>query len=207
MPGSEGILKFTLQWEPSPAVRSPQVRQLCFWRNVLFRFRLIGATADGIGYGNVSVRCGEGAHFFITGTGTGTIPVLTEEHCCEVLQADIEGNFLRCRGPVRASSESLTHAALYLCSPAIGAVVHAHHRILWERLRGVLPTTSEEFAYGTSELARELMHLYHSRGLGTAGLIVMGGHEEGLLSFGRTLREAASLLLRTLRRYAADTPR
>lgn len=191
---SEGLIRFDHAWERLPLAESAELWELCWWRNLLFRQGLIGAF-EGIGYGNVSRRCGDGAHFFITGSGTGTLPELRPEHCVEVWAVELERGFLRCRGVVCPSSESLTHAALYLCSPAIGAVVHVHHGWLWDRLREVVPTTDAAIPYGTPELARALRELYRQHRLGCSGLIVMGGHAEGLLSFGATLADAVGVLL------------
>ncbi|MCS6966564.1 MAG: class II aldolase/adducin family protein [Candidatus Kapabacteria bacterium] len=198
MPPPEGIIKFHQVWEKAPPPMSPLVCQMCFWRNILFQHGLIGATADGIGYGNVSIRCAPGIRFFITGSGTGGIPELTPEHCTEVVSVDIHRNTLYCRGPVQASSESLSHAAIYQSSPITGAVIHAHHSALWERLCGIVPTTDAAIPYGTPELAQTLIQLHRANRLGGQGLIVMGGHKDGLLSFAPTIEEAASLLLEAM---------
>ncbi len=202
----EGVIKFHDEWEQAPPPDDPRLQELCRWRNVLFRLGLIGATPEGIGYGNVSIRSGAGARFYITGTGTGALPELTPQQCTEVLAVDIPRNTLRCRGPVRASSESLSHAALYLCSPAIGGVVHVHHRKLWNRLFGSAPTTAPSVPYGTPEMATELMRIYTMLGQPSVGLIVMGGHEDGLLAFGESLRQACDYLLRTLQQHTTGLP-
>lgn len=204
MSTAEGILKFQLDWEQAPLPNLPQLEELCRWRAVLFRHGLIGASADGIGYGNVSIRSGPGSRFLITGTGTGTLPELTPEHCTEVLEADLAGNRIRCRGPVRPSSESLSHAALYLCSPAIGAVVHVHDPQLWQHLLGKAPTTAPTIPYGTPELAAEIQRIVSLSRLFSAGILVMGGHRDGLLSFGRTLPEAVTLLLQLRSQLGLD---
>ncbi len=194
MASPEGIIKFQQVWECLPLPDLPSLWELCWWRNLLVRYGLVGAS-DGVGYGNVSRRCGEGAHFFITGSGTGGLPELRPEHCVEVWAVELEQNLVYSRGLLRPSSESLTHAALYVCSPTIGAVVHAHHGALWHRLWGVVPTTDPAIPYGTPELAYALQELYQQHRLGCSGLIVMGGHKEGLLSFGNTLADAVGVLL------------
>jgi hypothetical protein len=61
-----------------------------------------------------------------------------------------------------ASSESLTHAAVYSGDGAAGAVIHCHADALWQRLVGRVPTTSAEVAYGTPEMAGEVLRLFHS---------------------------------------------
>ncbi|MDT7923628.1 MAG: class II aldolase/adducin family protein [Chlorobiota bacterium] len=192
----EGILKFECCWQPAPPPEHPLVWELCHWRNVLYRAGLIGATPEGIGYGNVSVRSPDG--FFITGTGTGAIPELTPAGCTEVLSADIAANRVVCRGPVRASSETLTHAALYACAAEVGAVVHVHHRKLWETLLQKLPTTPVEAEYGTVALARAVAELYPDCLRRGQRVLLLGGHPEGLLSFGSTLEEAATAVLQLL---------
>ena len=195
MPAAEAQLPFELEWEAVPLPELPLLQELCLWRDVLFRNGLIGLTADGIGYGNLSVRSGPGAQFFITGTGTGGLPHMSAEHCSEVLEVELHRPRIRCRGLVRPSSESLSHAALYLCSPAIGAVAHVHDAALWHRLRGKLPTATA-LGYGTPELAADIQRLVREHRLIPSGVIVMGGHQDGLLSFGQTLCEAVTLLLR-----------
>src|SRR5207302_1989498 len=66
---------------------------------------------------------------------------------------DVAANALGCRGPVAASSESLSHAAVYAAEPAAAAVIHVHHLGLWEELRDVLPTTDSRAEAGKPAMA------------------------------------------------------
>jgi ribulose-5-phosphate 4-epimerase/fuculose-1-phosphate aldolase len=95
-----------------------------------------------------------------------------------------------------ASSESLTHAAIYSCSKETNAVIHVHHKEKWNSLLNHAATTPLETAYGTPEMAYAIQNLILKNNIGNNKLIVMGGHEEGLISFGKTLEEATSTLLR-----------
>ena len=96
--------------------------------------RLIGQYEDlGIGYGNISVRRGSCDLFLISGTQTGHLPATDERHYSLVTDCDIRNNIVRCSGPVQASSEAMTHAAIYALGDAIGAVVHVHSAELWKR--------------------------------------------------------------------------
>jgi hypothetical protein len=44
-------------------------------------------------------------------------------------------------------------------------------------------------------MARELDRLYRMEGLRDSGVAVLAGHDEGLISFGTTLEEAATRML------------
>ncbi len=137
-----------------------------------------------------------GICFLITGTATGGIPAIGPEHITEVIAYDIASNRLRCRGPVQASSESLSHAAVYECDPMIVAVIHVHHLVLWEQLRGIIPTTDPAAEAGTPQMARAIMELLNDPAARDRGLFVMGGHREGLMAFGKTLDEAGETIIR-----------
>jgi L-ribulose-5-phosphate 4-epimerase len=135
----------------------------------------------------------------ITATQTGHIGFSRAEHYSLVTDYDIEGNKLSCCGPLQASSEALTHAAIYELDPAINAVVHVHSKSLWNRYLHALPTTRTDIPYGTPGMARELQRLYSETAFRSHGIAVMGGHFEGLLGFGSTLEQAATRILGLIR--------
>lgn len=192
----EGYIKYDSHWTPGPATHVTAARDLERWRQPLYEAGLIGEyTEHGIGYGNISVRRGSGGLFLISGTQTGHLPVTDERHYSLVTDCDIRANTVRCSGPIQASSEAMTHAAIYALGDAIGAVVHTHSAELWRRYLGKLPTTDAEIAYGTPDMAGELDRLYRMAGLRDAGIAVLAGHDEGLISFGTTLEEAATRML------------
>jgi ribulose-5-phosphate 4-epimerase/fuculose-1-phosphate aldolase len=165
------------------------------WRNVLREKGLIGAYPDGIGYGNISVRVPGSGCFYISGTATGGIPVLEMNHYALVERCESEDNTLWCRGQINASAESMSHAAIYEAAPDSQAVVHIHNRWLWEKYRGVLPTTSAEIEYGTPAMAAEIRRMAAMPEVTEGRILVMGGHEEGIISFGQTVEEAAGVVL------------
>jgi ribulose-5-phosphate 4-epimerase/fuculose-1-phosphate aldolase len=96
---------------------------------------------------------------------------------------------------VQASSEALTHAAIYALDPAIRAVVHVHSVAMWNKLIDTFPTTSRDVSYGTPEMAREFRRLYEETDFGQQGVAIMGGHEEGIVSFGRDVGQATERVL------------
>lgn len=198
MSDEAGYVLFHCDWMRAPAPAAADVAGLIRWRERLHSLGLVGAYPDGIGFGNLSVRLPGPDHFLVSGTGTGRLDSLGPEHFTEVIACDVAGNRLRCRGPVQASSESLSHAAVYRTAPAAGAVIHVHHAALWERLRGTLPTTDAAAAAGTPEMAFALEALLGHGAPANAGLLVMGGHPEGLIAFGHTLDEAGERIVEAL---------
>lgn len=192
----EGYIKYESHWTPGPATHVAAARDLERWRKPLYEAKLIGEYAElGIGYGNISVRRGSGGLFLISGTQTGHLPTTDENNYSLVTDCDIRSNIVRCSGPVQASSEAMTHASIYALGDAIGAVVHAHNAELWRDNLDKLPTTDPDIAYGTPDMARELDRLYRTTGLRDSGVAVLAGHDEGLISFGATIEEAATRML------------
>ena len=193
--GERGYVLFRCEREAADPPAGPLVEPLLRWRQRLHRAGLIGVLPDGIGFGNLSVRLPGTDSFLVTGTNTGRFAMLGPEHLTVVTGCDIAGNSLACRGPVDASSESLTHAAVYLADPRVGAVVHVHHAGLWTTLADRLPTTDRAALAGTPEMAWAIEALVRERRAESAGLIVMGGHPEGLIAFGRDLDVAGERVL------------
>lgn len=194
----EGYIKFRIDWTECGPLENPEVFELNHWRRPLVDAGLIGHYKQlDVGYGNLSCRIDESS-FLISGTQTGHLPELDARHFALVSSVDIDTNRVVCRGPLPASSESMTHATIYGLDEAIGAVVHVHSDELWAQLGNELPTTNPDIAYGTPEMAREFIKLYQGTDFHTGGIAVMGGHESGLVSIGGTLEEAASRILATL---------
>ena len=186
----KGYVQFHSDWEAAPPVCGTLIDALIAWRQRLHRLGLIGVYPDGIGFGNLSVRGSEQVGFLITGTATGGLPTIGPERVTEVREWDFAANRLRCRGPVQASSESLSHAAVYGCDPRIGAVVHVHQLEMWECLRGRIPTTDPRAEAGTPAMAWAIAALLETEKVRRNGFFVMGGHREGLMAFGADVEEA-----------------
>ncbi len=195
-PIDEGYVKYVSEWTVGPAPDSGIVAELNHWRGRLYAQGLIGHYAQlGIGFGNISARVGQSSRFVISGTQTGHIEQTTAEDYALVTDVDIGANRLRCSGPVQASSEALTHAALYALSADINAVVHAHSAALWQRHVHALPTSDEAVAYGTPAMALEFERLWRSSAFADVGIAIMAGHDEGIVSIGASLEEAARRML------------
>lgn len=192
-----GSVKFTYEQGSTDPISFHALDLLNRCRRQLMQLRLLGVDAAEIGFGNVSMRDSAGG-FVITGSNTGTLPALGIEHVARVTAFNFERNWLRCEGAAVASSESLTHAAVYAADASVSAVIHGHSPMIWETLRDIAPTTSAEIEYGTPAMAREVLRLFESPATKERRLFIMAGHEDGVVSFGSNLEEAFAVLLRAL---------
>jgi L-ribulose-5-phosphate 4-epimerase len=190
----DGVIKYHCDWQSGPPITDPALADLMAWRDHLYTHGLIGVYPGGVGYGNLSHRHRERG-FMISGTQTGHLPTTAPEHYAWVDDWNIAANRLHCQGPVQASSESLTHAALYEQTPEIQAIVHGHHPQLWHAYRQVLPTTRSAVPYGTPAMAAEMGRLFRESDVAERRVLIMAGHEDGILSFGPTLAAAAKVML------------
>ena len=170
--------------------------ELNAYRRKLLDLGLIGVNPNGTGFGNLSVRDGATKNFYITGTATGGMPELALANCVKVVACHFGRNQVRYEGSALPSSESLTHAAIYESDATAGAVVHCHNSKLWVALLNQTSTTSKTADYGTPEMAYEIMHLFTCTDAQSRKIVVMAGHEGGILTFGRDLEEAFDVLMR-----------
>jgi ribulose-5-phosphate 4-epimerase/fuculose-1-phosphate aldolase len=197
---SEGYVKYRASHTLAPAPETPLWPELNEARTKLHALGLVGVTPQGIGFGNVSVRV-RGDTFLVSGTATGAVPVLTQEHYCLVTSFDIADNSLASMGPVAASSESMTHGAVYRGDPGVNCVIHIHSRAIFDgMIHDQYPATPENAGYGTPEIAAAAGVCVRAGG-GSDGLIVLAGHDEGIIAYGQTVAAALNLILELNGKY------
>lgn len=198
----EGVIKFQLDHTPADYLPADDLAALNHWRAWMYAHKLIGVleTPEGkVGYGNISTRWGDG--FAITGSQTGHLAELTAVHYTLVTEAVPEENKVVSRGPIRPSSESLTHAMLYQMDEGIQWVMHAHHAPIWQAAKRLgLPLTAPEVPYGTPKMAAETARLFRETDVRQIGMFAMTGHEDGIVSFGETADQAAAVMEKYLGR-------
>jgi len=181
----EGVIKFKCHWNRSPLAQDGKINELIEYRKKLFDLKFIGCDKNGVGYGNLSVRHKDNM-FYVSGSSTGNIEHFNESHVALVTAFDTIQNRIFCTGKIKASSESLTHAAIYDSLPDIRAVIHIHNKKIWQKYLDHYPTTSKVVTYGTPEMADEIR-----KNLGTESeIIIMGGHEDGVLAYGKDMETA-----------------
>ena len=189
-------VKFTPECTGAEIAPFDQLAELNECRRKLRELHLIGVDSKGIGFGNLSVRNGATSNFYVTGSATGGLAELALADCVRVVAYDFEQNWVRYEGSAVPSSESLTHAAIYEADPTAGVVIHCHDSVLWMRLLGRVPTTSQAAAYGTPQMAYEIIHLFDVADARTRKIFVMAGHEGGIVVFGENIEGAFDILTR-----------
>ena len=210
---SEGAIKFEAEhtYRPLPARRFGELAsKLIAWREIMALTGLIGqdpSRYEGAGYGNASVRIGPPSaalgrrSFLITGTQTSGKRCVDLSNFAVVERYDYRNNRVESCGPAMPSSESLTHGAAYDLGPHIRSVLHAHSPVLWKNARRLrLPISDPSAPYGSPMMAEEVRRLYHSSVLPERQILAMGGHEDGVIAFGRSIEEAGQTLLTWLAR-------
>lgn len=200
----EGVIKFDQSdFIKTPALSEELYQDIEEWREYLFELELIGEyLPEKLGFGNLSYRNNFGHEyssspnqFIITGTQTGGLPSLDGNSYTRVTDFDLEKNKLSVRGPCMASSESLSHAAIYITSHDINAVFHVHHKYFWLKiLESDLPRTAPGIDYGTLEMAFEMEKIAKAASL---GIFAMAGHEDGVVAYGPSIEETGKLLIQT----------
>ena len=201
----EGVIRFRLEFTKARPEVADLLIELNAWRRILRMVGLVGqdpARYGGLGYGNLSLRLpsetrAEGQpRFVITGSQTGRFTDLGPEDFAVVVAWDIDENLVVARGPIQPSSETMTHAAIYGADEGIRCVMHAHSPDIWGRAHELgIPTTSAAATYGTPAMAREVERVVHAAP--TRRIVVMEGHEDGVLAWGASVEATGITLLTT----------
>ena len=198
----EGVIKFQLDFQEGPAPAAELLQELNAWRSIFIELGLLGQDPHryhGYGFGNLSRRL-NGNTFLISGTQTGHLAELTPQDYAIVNRCDPLRNHVSATGQVKPSSEALSHAVLYQTNPAIAWVMHLHSPDIFQSSKLLdLYSTSVDMLYGTPEMATEIEQAASSSDV-ACGLLVMGGHEDGILAYGTTAEETGRLVLDTLER-------
>lgn len=197
--GQEGVIQYHYQLQthatPWPA---DLLHELNFWRNTLLDAGWIGQQPEcygGLGFGNLSHRLpqpGQPDAFLITASQTGHLKPLPADSWTLITHASLDTNQIQASGQQPPSSESLSHAAIYQTRMTANAVIHVHCPQLWQQaIEQDCPATPARTPYGTPAMAKAIQNQANN----DHGLLVMLGHQDGLLAWGKDLAEAANQLL------------
>lgn len=195
----DGVIKYSIEHTTKSAPDFSDYKTLEALRSRLFTLGLIGV-AEGIGYGNISLREKNSSAFFITATQTGELSSLTNDYYTYISDYDFSSFKVISQGRHRPSSEALSHAMIYQIDPQINAVIHIHSKALWNFMKEnkTLATTAE---YGTSQMVDEIASLYKNRDPFESSIFVMKGHEDGIMAFGKSVKEAELTLYSMIQKY------
>ncbi len=195
----DGVIKYSIEHTTKNTPAFNDYEALEALRSRLFILGLIGVQ-DGIGYGNISVREKDKNSFFITATQTGDLSSLTSEYYTYISSYDFSKFQVTSQGRHQPSSEALSHAMIYKINSEINAVIHIHSKALWEFMKenNTLFTTAE---YGTAQMVEEIASLYKNTNPFNESIFVMRGHEDGIIAFGKTVKEAELTLFSMIQKY------
>ena len=196
---NEGVIKFKYSLKKSGPLADEEYIEIEKWRSIFYRMNFIGEyPTEKVGFGNLSKRCVIGKdQFIITGTQTGKFPQLDGSQYTKIIKCNQDKMSVEALGPMAPSSEALTHYAIYNTSQHINYVFHVHHTELWEyMLAKKMDSTPEHVDYGTKEMAEYTSKLI---GVKESGIFAMAGHQDGIISYGKTAQEAGKILLDTFK--------
>lgn len=206
-PPLDGVTKFKQEFTKSFPLPSDTVIELDRWRNIMHDLGLIGRDPNrygGAAYGNVSraLRIGEEfsdrkyREFIATGTETGGIKRLGREHYTTVWKFHPEQNLVFTKGPIKATSESMTHGQIFVLDPSAMFAFHFHDEDMWELLQKLkMPQTKEGIEYGSVGMAHEVTRLFQETNVKKVGVFAMLGHPGGGFVFGKSSNEAGMRML------------
>lgn len=204
----DGVIKYDRSnFSYCDHIEAEECVELEYQRKKLYHENLIGeCPVHKVGFGNISLKYDlqkyhttPNPQFIITGTQTGKFSELTNTQYTRVIDFDIENLKLHSMGALEASSEALTHAAIYLSNPLIGGIVHVHSKSIWEGIiKNTNFTTSKEIPYGTKEMAHAVMAFSKKH---HTGYFAMEGHEDGVVAFAPTITEATKITLELHHQY------
>ncbi len=195
----EGVIKFDFFCEDDQDVIPEKLfHEVNPVRNKLAELELIGQYPDGLSYGNISIKDNNTKDFYITASDTGKIKTTGKEHYVRIVSCNTDNNFCKFRGKGLPSSETLTHFIIYELSKEVRSVIHVHNKELWDNLKGKVPSTSESAGYGTVKMVKEVSLLFGQGRVQQEKLLVMKGHEEGVVCFGGSATEAMKILTKAM---------
>lgn len=204
----DGVIKYDRSnFTHSGPLLAPEYEKLEYWRKKLYKLNLIGEYPEAqIGFGNMSIvkdysnfYKSLNPQFIITGTQTGKYSDLNGAHYTRVLDYNIDQLKINMMGAIEASSEALTHAAIYASNQLIKAVFHIHSQKIWQKMIDEkLDFTAGSIPYGTVEMAHATQKCISGK---NSGVFCMHGHEDGVVIYGTTIEEVGTLTLDLYRRY------
>jgi ribulose-5-phosphate 4-epimerase/fuculose-1-phosphate aldolase len=207
----DGVIKYDRSnFSRCETLSKAEYQDLEYWREKLYKLNLIGEYPEAqVGFGNMSmimdyqsIHNTDARQFVITGTQTGKYSLLNGAHYTRVLDYEIEKLKIKMMGAIEASSEALTHAAIYAANNNIKVIFHIHSTKLWEgMIKDRADFTEKEIPYGTVEMAKATQKCIEGK---NSGIFCMHGHEDGIVVYGRNLEEVGALTIELNQKYISS---
>jgi len=190
----EGVVKYSLKYTQTNELAIKECKKIESIRSRLFSLGLIGAYSNGIGFGNISLRYKKKNSFVITATQTGELPKLNPSYYSFVKKVDFKKFRTHAIGPSKPSSEAITHACIYALDKDIKAVIHIHNEKIWDYMLKNDYLSTNDTPYGTPEMVEDVKNIYKNIDPFLNNAFVMKGHFEGVVTFGKSLKDAEKTL-------------
>jgi ribulose-5-phosphate 4-epimerase/fuculose-1-phosphate aldolase len=189
-----------MEWEEEVKI----LEKLSRFRAKLWDLRIIGKTETD-SYGNVSHRLDE-SFFAISRSGVGGLRKLSPDDF--IVARYRQGEFHPpsvFRGILtedqKPSRDTKIHSALYSGSEKVNVVAHFHHPLIWGMFLDKFPTTSVDKPPGSVELAEEIFDLCQKLDLQKDWIIILGSHEDGILTFGENIESLEEKIIALVKEY------
>lgn len=200
----EGVIKYKQEFRNKKL--EEDIPELSAWRNIFYNLKLIGQNPekyDGAGYGNLSKRIEpynytkNKKRFIITGTQTNKLENITNNHYTKIIEYYPEENLVKSEGLIEPSSEAMSHGIIYDLNSSTRYIFHIHSPDIWNASKKLgIPITSNNVEYGTPQMAEEIKLLFRKTNVRNIKILSMGGHEDGIITFGDNAEEAGLILLK-----------
>lgn len=206
--GKEGVVKYRPIFVNGKGIDYHEIEDLNKWRQILRKKGLLG-NSDGVDFGNVGknlIQSGleNGSHFLaVTESQTGhkkeltlrNYPVVTSYCPEENVATIIKSQF----GEIMPTSELPSYFAFLSADPNIRFIYHGHNRKMWENAERLnIPMTSKDAEYGSPKLHYDISVRFPD--IKDIGILGMGGHKDGIFTWGDNADEAGNRMLRFLDR-------
>ncbi|MCC5887697.1 MAG: class II aldolase/adducin family protein [Gammaproteobacteria bacterium] len=196
---TEAVIQFRYTLAPAAADAAAATAMLAPVFAAAQELGVIGRDAaryDGLAFGNLSYGSGDGQGFWITATQTADRNRLSTDDIVYIESFCLAENSVAARGSHPPSSEALSHAAIHAARPDRPTwVLHGHAPSVWNAAEALgWPVTDRTAANGTLAMARAVAALAGE----TAGLIIMGGHTDGVLAYAGDGSAALALFAQAL---------
>jgi ribulose-5-phosphate 4-epimerase/fuculose-1-phosphate aldolase len=117
---------------------------------------------------------------------------------------DIAGNSIVSRGLIQASSESMTHGAVYRAGRGVNCVIHIHSKKIFDgMLQDDYPFTPKALAFGTPEIALAIGKCVEKIG-SDEDKIVLAGHDGGIIAYGANIERSLHSILELHNKYMGE---
>jgi ribulose-5-phosphate 4-epimerase/fuculose-1-phosphate aldolase len=201
----DGVIKYSLEFNQSDPIDWNLCKDIEDVRVSLYALGLIGVYDNGIGYGNISQRVND-KEFVITGTQTGDKSELEAKDYSYITDINLDTFKTIATGATKPSSESTTHATIYELDSSINGVIHIHSESLWRyMLKHEQYLKTSDVEYGTIEMVNDVKKIYSKIDALSYPAFVMKGHFEGIVTFGKTLKDAQIVLYKIIDSFLKES--